>query len=414
MMDHVVGISMQLAWRNLWRNHRRTFIMLGAISIGAWAMIFLTALTQGMVTDMVEDGLAVLPGHVQVHHPDYRDDPTVANLIPVADSELERRFADADVLAWSTRVRVPAVVMSERETRGVTLLGIDPQREIPFTFIDLKATEGRFLESPDDRGLVLGKKLVEELETELGKRVVVMSQDLDNEVADRGFRIVGVFRADRPAHEEAYALIGKQTAQEFLGIGDGASEAVAFGDDFRDVSAVRAAVDAVIDEDSGAVVNDWSELDRYLGTTLAAMDGFVLIWVIVIFLALSFGLVNTLMMAVFERVREIGVMLALGVKPAAILWQIVIESMLLLALGLAIGNALAWASVQPIRDGIDISIVADGMEMMGASSRLVPDLRLQDIVLANGVVLLLGFLASIVPAWRASRFEPVEAITKVD
>jgi ABC-type lipoprotein release transport system permease subunit len=414
MIDHVFGISMQLAWRNLWRNHRRTIIMLGAISIGAWAMIFLTALTQGMVTDMVEDGLAVLPGHVQVHHPDYRDDPTVSNLVPVPDSELERRFQDADVLAWATRVKVPAVIMSERETRGVTLLGIDPRREMPFTFIDLEATAGRFLESPDDRGLVLGQKLVEELETELGKRVVIMSQDLDNEVADRGFRIVGVFRADRPAHEEAYALIGKRTAQEYLGIGDSVSEAVAFGDDFRDVTAVRAAVDAVIDADSGAVVNNWPELDRYLGTTLAAMDGFVLIWVIVIFLALSFGLVNTLMMAVFERVREIGVMLALGVKPTAILLQIVFESMLLLALGLAIGNALAWASVQPIKDGIDISMVAEGMEMMGASSRLVPDLRLQDVVLANGVVLLLGFLASIVPAWRASRYEPVEAITKVD
>lgn len=414
MIDHVVGISMQLAWRNLWRNHRRTIIMLGAISVGAWAMIFLTALTQGMVTDMVEDGLAVLPGHVQVHHPDYRDDPTVANLVPLPDSDLERRFADAELSAWSTRVKVPAVIMSERETRGVTLLGIDPQRELPFTFIDVEATEGRFLESPDDRGLLLGRKLVEELETGLGKRVVVMSQDLDNEVADRGFRVVGVFRAGRPAHEEAYVLIGKQTAQAFLGIGDSVSEAVAFGDDFRDVTAVRAAVDAAIGENSGAVVNDWPELDRYLGTTLAAMDGFVLIWVIVIFLALSFGLVNTLMMAVFERVREIGVMLALGVKPAAILWQIVIESMLLLALGLAIGNALAWLSVQPIRDGIDISIVAEGMEMMGASSRLVPDLRLQDVILANGVVLLLGFLASIVPAWHASRYEPVEAITKVD
>ena len=209
-------------------------------------------------------------------------------------------------------------------------------------------------------------------------------------------------------------MLGKQTAQDFLGIDDRVSEAVAFGDDFRDVTAVRNAVDNAVGDNSGAVVNDWPELDRYLGTTLAAMDGFVLIWVIVIFLALSFGLVNTLMMAVFERVREIGVMLALGVKPASILWQIVIESMLLLVLGLAIGNALAWASVQPIQDGIDISIVAEGMDMMGASSRLVPDLRLQDVVFANGVVLFLGFLASIVPAWRASRYEPVEAITKVD
>ncbi len=414
MSDHIIGISARLAWRNLWRNHRRTIIMLGAISVGAWAMIFLNALTQGMVSDMVEDGLSVLPGHVQVHHPDYRDDPTVANLLPIADSDLETRLAGADLTAWATRVRVPAIIMSERETRGVTLLGIDPDREADFTFVDLDAVDGRYLEDSDDRGLVLGAKLVEELETGLGKRVVVMSQDPDNEVADRGFRIVGVFHARREAHEEAFALVGKTTAQEFLGIGDQASEAVAFGSDFRDVTPTLEAVAATIAADDGAVVNAWPELDRYLGTTLNAMDGFVLIWTVVIFLALSFGLVNTIMMSVFERTREIGVMLALGMKPAAIRWQVVIESMLLLALGLAIGNLLAWASVQPIRDGIDISIVGEGMEAMGASSRLVPDLRQQDIILANSVVLVLGLLASIVPAWRASRLEPIEAITKVD
>ena len=413
-MNHIVGVSAQLAWRNLWRNHRRTIIMLGAISIGAWAMIFLTALTQGMVTDMVKDGLSVLPGHVQVHHPDFRDDPTIVNTIPVADSDLEAELAKGNFTAWSTRVRVPAVVMSERETRGVTLLGVDPEQERAFTFVDLETIDGRFLEAPDDRGLILGRKLVETLETDLGKRVVIMSQDPDNEVADRGFRIVGVFRAELPGHEETYALIGKQTAQELLNIGDRVTEVAVFGDDFRDVTPVRTEVDALLADQDGIVIQDWPELDRYLGTMLSAMDGFVLIWVIVIFLALSFGLVNTLMMAVFERVREIGVMLALGMKPGAILWQIVVESMLLLAIGLAIGNTLAWLSILPIRDGLDLSIVADGMEMMGVSSRLVPDLRREDVVLANVVVLILGFLASIVPAWRASRFDPIEAITKVE
>jgi ABC-type lipoprotein release transport system permease subunit len=146
---------------------------------------------------------------------------------------------------------------------------------------------------------------------------------------------------------------------------------------------------------------------------LNVMDGWVLIWVIVVFLALSFGLVNTLVMAVFERVREIGLMMALGMKPGMILGQIVVESMLLLAVGLAIGDVLAWASVQPIRDGLDISIVGEGMEMWGMSSILYPKLYLQDVVLANVVVLVLGFLASLSPAWRASRYEPVEAITKV-
>jgi ABC-type lipoprotein release transport system permease subunit len=143
------------------------------------------------------------------------------------------------------------------------------------------------------------------------------------------------------------------------------------------------------------------------------MDGFMLIWVVVIFLALSFGLVNTLVMAVFERVREIGLMLALGMKPAMILGQIIIESMLLLGVGLLIGDVLAYASVIPLESGIDISAVAKGMEMVGASSTLYPKLYLKDVVLANVVVLLLGFLASLSPAWRASRYEPVEAITKV-
>lgn len=411
-MSTTFTVSAALAWRNLWRNHRRTLIMLSAVSVGSWAMIFLTALTQGMVTDMVRQGLAVLPGHAQAHHPAFRDDPNIVNLLPLADSELESRLARGDFAAWSTRINVPAFVASERETRGVTLLGIDPERERDFTFVDLETLEGRFLEAVDDSGVVIGRKLAETLETRVGKRIVVMSQSPDNEVADRGFRIVGVFRAELPSQEENYIFVGKAVVQKLLGVPDRVTEAVVFGTDFRKPQPALDRLDSLVSAD-GVTAQSWKDLDVYLSTTLAAMDGFVLVWVIVIFLALSFGLVNTLLMAVFERVREIGVMLALGVKPAAILLQIVLESMLLLGIGLLIGNLLAFASVQLISDGIDISMVADGMEMMGATSRLVPDLRMQDVVLANGVVLVLGFFASLSPAWRASRYEPVEAITTV-
>jgi len=106
-------------------------------------------------------------------------------------------------------------------------------------------------------------------------------------------------------------------------------------------------------------------------------------------------------------------MLALGMRPASILGQIVVESLLLLSMGLAAGSALAWAAIQPIRDGIDVSIVGEGLEMWGMSTVLYPELLLSDVVLANVVVLVLGFLASLSPAWRASHYEPIEAITKV-
>ena len=401
-----------LAWRNLWRNHRRTLIMLSAVIVGVWAMIFMTALTMGMVNDMIEDSISVLPGHVQVHHPDYLDDPVIANLLPMPDTEIEDTFASAGFRAWATRIKVPAVVSSERESRGVTLLGIDPQREESMSFVDYDAVDGRFLEGPGDDGLVIGRKLADTLETGLGKRVVLMSQDPDNDIADRGFRVVGLFGADVESYEEQYVFAGKDTVQELLRVGDRVTAIVVLGDDYRNVEPLYDKVRALVDD--GVQVSRWTELDTYLGTMLRVMDGFVLVWVIVIFLALSFGLVNTLVMAVFERVREIGLMLALGMKPASILAQIVIESMLLLVIGLGIGNLLAWATIKPLESGIDISVVAEGMAMMGAASVLYPQLRLEDVVLANAVVLILGFFASLSPAWRASRLQPIEAITKVN
>ncbi len=313
--------------------------------------------------------------------------------------------------AWASRVNVPAVISSEYESRGVTLLGIDPVAERAFAYLSYDDIDGRFLDSADDDGIVIGRKLAEKLETAVGKRIVIMSQDPQNEIADRGFRVVGLFKAKVPAFEEGNVFVGRKTAQKMLRIGDTTTEIVFLGDDYRNVEPTYAKVVERVDRT--LVVNRWYEVATYLGSMLKVMDGFVLIWMVVIFLALSFGLVNTLVMAVFERVREIGLMLALGMKPSDILGQIIIESMLLLSVGIVIGDTLAWATIQPLRDGIDISVVAKGMEMMGAASVLYPRLYVDDIILANIVVLSLGFLASLSPAWRASRYEPVAAITKV-
>jgi ABC-type lipoprotein release transport system permease subunit len=407
----LIGIVTQLAWRNLWRNYRRTIITVAAIGVGVWAMIFMTALMRGMVNEMVANGIDALPGYVQVHDPDYRDDPSVANLLPLSDTEIKARFAAAGVEAWASRVRVPAVVSSEYESRGVTLFGVDPAQELVIGAIGSVVAEGRALRDAADSGVVIGRKLAEKLDTETGKRIVLMSQDPDNEIADRGFRVVGLFSANLEAYEETMVFAGKATVQAMLGIGDQVSEIAVSGDDYRNVNSLLRDVQAISGD--GVEVLPWQELNSYLGSMLAVMDGFVLVWMIVIFLALSFGLVNTLVMAVFERVREIGLMLALGMRPSAILGQIIVESFFLLLLGLALGNTLAWSTVIPLQDGIDISQVAEGMEMFGAASTLYPALELRDAVSANVVVLFLGFLASLSPAWRASRYEPVEAITKV-
>ena len=408
---NTLKIIVKLARRNLWRNHRRTIVMLSAISIGAWAMIFMTSLVRGMVNEMLRDGIRALPGHVQVHHPDYRDDPSIENLMHATSEELAISLLASGIEHFSARVRVPAVISSERESRGVILLGVDPEREAAIKAIGSRVTEGRPLADVGDSGVIIGRRLAEKLETEVGKRIVLMSQDSDNEVADRGFRVVGLYEANLEIQEEAFVFSGRTTIQQMLGIGDFVSEVAVVGDDYRVVDPLLASVRLSIDGDDEVL--PWTELDEYLGTMMTVMDGFVLVWVFIIFFALSFGLVNTLVMAVFERVREIGLMLALGMRPSSILGQIVVESFFLLAIGLVVGNLLACLTIILLAEGIDISIVAEGMEMFGSASVLYPEMEMQDVLLANVVVLMLGFLASLSPAWRASQYEPVEAITKV-
>jgi len=399
-----------LAWRNLWRNHRRTLIMLSAITVGVWAMIFMTALMRGMVDDMLLNGIRNLPGEVQIHHPNYRDDPSINNSIDTPDEKLLKALQSPEVKAWTNRVRVPAVISSERDSRGITLLGVEPASEVQLGFDLDSITEGRFLNDSNDSGIVIGAKMAERLETRLGKRIVIMSQDPENNIADRGFRIIGIYKAKMESLEEMYVYAGLGTVQKLLNLENKISEIAITGDDYRHVEDWF----AVINKAAGDKLQTlpWYQADTYLSTMLTTMDGFVLIWIIVVFLALSFGLVNTLIMAVFERIREIGLMQALGMRPSLILYQILIESFLLLVIGLFLGNALAIGTIIPLQSGIDISAVAKGMEMMGTSSMLYPALKLNDVLLANTIVIVLGLLTSILPAWHAASFDPIEALGK--
>jgi len=397
-----------LAWRNLWRNHRRTTIMLAAITVGVWAMIFMTALMRGMVDDMLLNSIRSLPGEVQIHHPAYRDDPSINNSIPAPTAELIDVLQIPEVVAWTSRVRVPAVISSERDSRGMVLLGVEPVSEMAVSFDTDSIIEGRFLEDSNDRGLVIGLKMAEHLETELGKRVVVMSQDPDNNIADRGFRVVGIYKAKLASLEETYVYAGRDTIQQLLNIENQVSEIAITGEDYRNVDKWYPKIKQATGENVDTL--PWYEINAYLGSMMSMMDGFVLVWVVVIFLALSFGLVNTLVMAVFERIREIGLMQALGMRPSMILYQILLESFLLLLIGLLLGNIVAIATIIPLQGGIDISVVAKGMEMMGSSSMLYPALKIEDMVLANVIVIILGLLTSILPAWRAASLDPIKAL----
>lgn len=409
-MSNSATLVAVLAWRNLWRNYRRTLILLVTIALGVWSMIFMTALMRGMVDEIVRNGLATLPGEVQIHAPAYRDDPSIVHRIPMPSGDLLNVLGQPPIVGWSARIRVPAVIASERDSRGVTLLGVDPLAEQRLGSAPHAIVEGRFLTDENDKGVVIGASMARRLETRLGKRIVLMSQDPNNDVADRGARVVGIYTARLPGTEDRFVYSGRSVIQSMLGIKGQVSEIAITADNYRAVAqwypAIVAAAGAQLE------VLPWTELDAYSSTMLNVQDGFALVFMIVVFLALSFGLVNTLVMSVFERVREIGLMQALGMRPSLILAQVLLESVYLLLVGLAIGNTIAFATIKSLEDGIDISDVAQGMEQMSMSPVLYPALAIEDMVMSTAVVIVLGLLASLLPAWKASQLDPVAALAK--
>lgn len=398
-----------LAWRNLWRHPRRTIIMLAAIAIGVWMMLFTAAFMQGMMEQQVQDTIANLTGHVQIHHPKYRDDPAIENSMQIKQTDISSVLQDADVKQMSVRIRLPAVIATERETGGVTLVGIDPRGEQGLSFIANAITEGRYLESSADNGIIIGKALADKLETRLGKRIVVMSQDSANEVADRGFRVVGIYRAELQGTELAYAFTGLDTAQSMLKMGEQVSEVSLVSHQREELDTLA---NRLREKFPHLEVMTWKELLPLLIAAVELYDAILIFWYLIIFIAMSFGLVNTLLMAVFERTREIGLFQALGMRPKFIILQILLESLILLLIGLAIGNLLAWLTVISLSGGINLAAFSQGMEWVQMGSLLVPLLYMDDIITSNMLVIVLGLFASLYPAVRAARAVPVDAITR--
>ncbi|UCG06407.1 MAG: ABC transporter permease [Desulfobacterales bacterium] len=402
---------LQLAWRNIWRNTRRTTVILVAVIIGIWSMILLGALMRGIAAGMIKNGISTLTGHLQIHHIGYRDDPAIET--SMANPQM---IENALTLVlpiesmWATRVRVNAVASNARHSSGVTLVGIDPLSEARVSFIGKAISKGRYLEQSDPNGILVGAALLDKFETKLGRKLVLMSQNTSGEIASRAFHIVGIFNAEMQATEKQFVFVTRPASQQMLNLGHGISEISVILPEKTDISAIISALKDALPQDQYEV-HSWRELLPFQTAYLRILDGFIWIWYLVVFVAMGFGIVNTTLMAVFERMREFGLLKALGMNPWWILRAVLTESFLLLFSGMIIGNILAFLSIYLLSGiGIDLSAMAAGAEYAGMSRIIYPAIEFKDIMMANSIVMLLGLLVSAYPATKAARFMPVKAL----
>ena len=398
---------MRLGWRNIWRNPRRTVIVASSIAIGLAGCALSMAIQLGMMSEMVDTAIATGLGHVQIHAPGWDEQPELElRLMAGADDVTALLDRDEDVIAWAPRIRGQGLVASPRASVGVSILGVDPSRETGVSMIAGHLTQGEWFGAP--RRIVLGEALARRLQADLGDKVVVTGQDLHGELTGQAYRVGGLFRTPSRELDEGTALLPIGQAQELFGLGDAISELVVIAESRDVVPAVGSRLAREIGP--RAEVRTWQDLEPMLVYLVQSFDSMAWITYAAVFVAMAFGIANVLMMAVFERLREIGIMRAIGISRRRVVALIVYESTLLTLLGLLLGAALTAAGLFALRDGIDISSFASELDAYGIGTRLVPLWRRGDATLPVLIATITAVGASFWPALRAARTAPAEAL----
>lgn len=401
-------LLLPLAWRSLWRNPRRTLITMLVVSVGLWSILAFAVLMQAWSASSRDATVRLMTGEGQIHATGYLDDPTAAHVMTLPAGKLATLLASPAVSASAPRVRVSAIVQSEYKTLPITLTGVVPQDERRISDIPAHVVQGRYLNDPDDTGILLGRNLAKRLKTRAGKRVVVMAQDAQGHLAERAFKVVGLYAASQQAEDE-FAFTGLKPAQSLTGIGNAISEITFDAAQDKALPTLVANLQAAA---PGLDIQSWKTLAPLSYAMSTFFNEYIMMWLWMMFALMAIGIVNTQLMAVFERVREFALLQALGMRPRLVLWEVALESVMLIGLGVATGNLLALISVQAFPSGIDLGFLGRGAEMFGGGRILHLHVNARDFALYSAIVWAAGVIAALWPAWRASRVSPVEAMTR--
>ena len=411
-------LSWKLGWRNLWRRPRRSLINISGVATALLFLVLLLSMTEGLREQLLENGTGLLMGHVQIHHVDYLPDRSVYDTIgedEALDLDLFRAITREHGFEVVTpRVYGFALLSTGDRSVGGELLGIDPEEELRLSSLLKGLVEGRLLGPSASRELLLASGLATELQASVGSEIAAVTQAADGSMGNELYQVVGIIRTGLALLDRSLAVLHVSDLQDLLALTRTEFHELALrSDDPAAAPALASSLnrDESLPEDSEA--RDWGQLAPQLRDYLALFDSFYgfIIGFVALFAAL--GVLNTMMMAVFERTREVGVVTALGMLPSRMVTILLMEAVFLTLIGLVVGFVLSAAVMQPLgTHGLDLSRWTGELSML--NTRMDPVLHFKWVwgnVLWSAVSLLLAnLLAALIPALHATRMDPVEAL----
>jgi ABC-type lipoprotein release transport system permease subunit len=408
-----VILLVSMAWRNLWRQRRRSLITAFAMAAGVAVVMACMAVTDGMYTNMFEIMVEQSLGHVQVHHPAYPANSQLHDTLRERDALLERIEAIEGTVAASPALRCVGLIGGESTSSGGMLVGIEPARDQRVSPLMERVREGAYLSEEPNQEILLGFQLAEEIEVGLDDEVVVLIQAADGSTGNELFRVVGLFRTGDPGMDAGGAYLHIADAEQLTALEDQAHGVTVLTGHEDLVEPYSQRLRAALGSDE-VEVQAWWEVSPQIEQLLQMRDVSAFVTLGLTFFVAAFGVINTMLMSVFERTRELGVLRALGLRRRKLVWLVVLESLFLAALacaiGLFLGGLMDWYLVV---HGLDMSAsMPDGMAYQGVILDPVwyAEIRIDRIVTVVVSVFVISILASLWPAWRAARLQPVAAM----
>ena len=397
----------KIAWRNVWRNQRRTFVTIGAMSFGLFAMILYAGLLEGYLRDMERGILDLEVGDVQIFADDYLENPSLFTRID--DPATVLAPLEARGFAASGRVLAFGLAAAGEASAGVSFRGIDVEQDATVTSIGDEVAQGSWLDPDDPKGVVLGRRLARILSVGLGDEVVVLSQGSDGALAYDLYHVRGVLRGIADATDRTGLFLNESVLREMLEVPEGVHQIIVRR---PEGVALDAAATQVAGFAPGLDVKTWRQLLPTLASLLESSRGAMVVMYLIIYLAIGMLILNAMLMAVFERIRELGVLKALGVGPFDVLRLILIESGIQAGIAVAVGTILALPAVLYLETtGLNLQSLA-GVSILGIAMDPVWRAAVSVDTFTSPILVLLAivFLAVMYPAVKAAAVQPVEAM----
>lgn len=401
----------QMAWRNIWRNKTRSLVIMVSVAIGLLAGIGVLALYKGMMNSRVRTVIDAEASHLQIHNPEFKNDYDPSFIINYPDDVLQKIQSIQEVKLVAPRSIVQGMLVTTTGSAGVQINGVVPDVEYKVSQLKQKIITGEGFHADKKNEIVIGKKLADKMKLKQGSKIVLTFTDTADNIVSSAFRVSSIYQSANTAFDEMNVYVPASTINELLLTGNGFQEIAILLKDDNDLDKVEQQLKK---DFPSLLVESWKELSPETELMVKTVDEYSYIIIIIILIALAFGILNTMLMSVLERTREIGMMVALGTSRIRIFLLIFFETIFLTIAGTPVGLLTAYFITNHYQKrGLDLSGMGkDMMASFGFSTMIYPSFPWEKLAAIMIMVIGTALLSCLLPAMKALRLQPVEALRR--